>query len=320
MAQILVTGGCGYIGSHIVKLLTESGEKVLVYDNLSQGNKSNLLHGEELIIGDIRDVQTLDQLFATHDIEMVVHLAALVNAAESVTMPDLYHAVNAEGSRNVWRIAAQHNVKHGLYSSSAAVYGTPNSNAPITESHSLAPSSPYGATKLAGEQSLLEYFHSHVAFRFFNVGGAEPEGKIGQSPQSRAIMPRLFAAARSRSSIIINGHDYPTTDGTVIRDFIHVLDIARAFALAIKLLREGRGVGIYNLGGGTPTSMQQLHDMVEKITNTSIPITKAPRTVGDISYSLADINLAQKVLGWQPQETLQSIIRDGWNYYVQSNS
>ena len=212
--MILVTGGCGYIGSHIVKLLSEKGEQVVVFDNLSQGSREVLLHGEELVVGDITNKEDLKQLFASHDIESVIHLAALVNAKESVEKPDEYIAVNDQGSRNVWETAMEAGVTTFLYASSAAVYGTPQSSDPILESAPLHPESPYGETKLAGETSLKELVGDkarYMIFRFFNVGGAEEEGRLGQSKASHAIMQRLFAVASGEDSVItISGHDYDT--------------------------------------------------------------------------------------------------------------
>ncbi len=318
--MILVTGGCGYIGSHIVKLLSVSGEQVTVFDNLSAGNASNLLNGETLVVGDIRDKEALDKVFKSQQFESVIHLAALVNAAESVAQAKLYEEVNDLGSRNVWEAARESNVAYALYASSAAVYGTPQSDAPIKETHPLKPTSPYGATKLAGEVSLSEIYDKFIAFRFFNVGGAESEGRLLQSKESRAIMPRLYEAAYNHNGIVISGSDYDTPDGTVIRDFVHVEDIARAFVLGLKHLRDGNTSLICNLGGGVTTSIKQVHDMVEKAAGVTIPITYAPRNVGDISYSLADINLAKSTIGWNPEHNLFGIISSGYHAYVKKSN
>lgn len=319
--MILVTGGCGYIGSHIVKSLTESGEQVIVYDNLSQGSKSALLHNEELIVGDITDKVALKQVFSTHQIKAVIHLAALVNAAESNDKADQYQAVNDKGSRNVWEAATEAGVKHLLYASSAAVYGTPDSRDPLKESAPLIPSNTYGVTKLAGETSLQKIAvgdNKYVAFRFFNVGGAEEEGRLGQSLGSRAIMQRLFAVSNGESDrITISGHDYDTPDGTVVRDFIHVEDIALAFVLALDYLRKGGRSTILNLGSGETHTIGEVIKEVEIITRKKINIVYGPRIPGDISYSRADIAEAKRVLGWEPVHTLRLIVRDGWNSYVQ---
>lgn len=318
--MILVTGGCGYIGSHIVKLLSESGEKVVVFDNLSQGAKSALLHNEELVVGDITDKLALKHLFTTHQFEVVIHLAALVNAAESTAKAEIYTQVNDQGSRNVWEAAIEAGVKYLLYASSAAVYGTPDTREPLPESAALHPSNPYGATKLAGETSLHELVNQgtrFVAFRFFNVGGAEREGRLGQSRESRAIMQRLFAVSNGEDEqITISGRDYDTPDGTVVRDFIHVEDIALAFALALSYLRKGQPSITLNLGSGETHTIGEVIQEVEVATGKKLQVIYGPRIVGDISYSRADIALAQSTLGWEPVHTLRLIVRDGWNSYV----
>ena len=317
--MILVTGGCGYIGSHIVKQLSEKGEQVVVFDNLSQGSRGALLHSEELVVGDITSKEDLKQLFASHDISAVIHLAALVNAKESVEKPELYKQVNDRGSRNVWSVAIEAGVKHLLYASSAAVYGTPVSRDSIPESAPLHPESPYGVTKLAGEASLKELAGDktkYVIFRFFNVGGSEGEGRLGQSKASHAIMQRLFAVAGGEDdTITISGHDYDTSDGTVVRDFVHVEDIAFAFVLGLDYLRQGKASVTLNLGSGESHTIGEVIKEVEIVTGKAIPLTYGPRIEGDISYSLANIALAQQILGWKPIHTLRSIVQDGWNSY-----
>jgi len=318
--MILVTGGCGYIGSHVVKALSEAGEKVVVFDNLSQGSKNALLHNEELVVGDIMDKKALAELFIGHDIELVIHLAALVNAAESNDKQFEYQAVNDQGSRNVWEAGIKAGVKNFLYASSAAVYGTPHSTAPITESDSLNPSNVYGTTKLAGETSLKQVVADtakYGIFRFFNVGGAEAEGRLGQSRGSRAIMQRLFAVSNGQDDhVVISGHDYDTPDGTVVRDFVHVEDIAFAFTLALNHFRDGKDSFTLNLGSGETHTIGEVIKEVGIATSKNIPIVYGPRIKGDISYSLADVSLAHSILGWEPVSTLRLIVRDGWNAYA----
>lgn len=319
--MILVTGGCGYIGSHIVKMLSEAGEEVLVYDNLSQGSPKTLLHHEKLVAGDINDISSLKKLFASYEIESVIHLAALVNAAESNEKADIYQRVNDTGSSNVWKIAIESGVKHLLYASSAAVYGIQSSLDPIQESAPLHPSNTYGSTKLAGETSLHSISQNranYLIFRFFNVGGAESQGRLGQSRASRAIMQRLFAVATGQDeTITISGHDYDTPDGTVVRDFVHVEDIALGFILGLNYLRQGHPSTILNLGSGESHTIGEVVKEVEIVSGKNIKINYADRIPGDISYSLADISHASKVLGWEPVHTLRLIVRDGYNSYVQ---
>jgi UDP-glucose 4-epimerase len=318
--KILITGGCGYIGSHIVKTLTEIGEKVIVFDNLSHGAKDALLNQETLIVGDITSKSELERVFQDHQIDTVIHLAALVNAAESNKKQAEYTRVNGQGSRNVWEVASKAGVKHFLYASSAAVYGTPTTRLPVQESDPCSPSNPYGVTKLAGETSLKEIVPddvNYLAFRFFNVGGAEEEGRLGQSKESRAIMQRLFAVVTGEDDIItISGNDYDTQDGTVVRDFVHVDDIALAFTLGINYLRGGGESRILNLGSGEDHTIGEVIKEVEVVSDKPIPIRYGPRIEGDIEYSLADIKQAQKILGWEPVHTLRLIVRDGYNSYV----
>jgi UDP-glucose 4-epimerase len=317
--MILVTGGCGYIGSHVVKALGDVGESVVVFDNLSQGSADSLLLGEQLVVGDIRDKTKLEEVFANHGIETVIHLSALVNATESVTKAIEYQQVNELGSKNVWELAKKYNVKHCLYASSAAVYGNINTRVAISEDYPTSPSNPYGETKLAGEQSLQELMSTEVGnyliFRFFNVGGAGDTGKLGQSLASRAIMQRLYHAALSGQEVTISGADYDTIDGTVMRDFVHVEDIVRAMTLGLEYLRKNGKSDVLNLGSGTVHSVKQVINEVEKSAGKSLNIVYGPPNPGDITYSLADINRARQVLGWEPKKSFAEIISSGYHSY-----
>lgn len=321
MGKILVTGGCGYIGSHVVLALSNAGESVIVFDNLTQGSKSALINGEVLVEGDIRDSVALSQVMKKNDIEIVIHLAALVNAAESVYKADLYNDVNAIGSKNVWQTSIDSGVKHIIYASSAAVYGTPTSDKPIKESSSTMPTNPYGESKLAGEKSLIELSpenYNYLSFRFFNVGGAESQGRLGQSLESRAIMQRLYAhALRLDDSVTISGNDYDTTDGTVVRDFVHVQDIVGAIIKGITYLKRGNNSAVINLGGGEAHTIKEVISIVQDLVDHPLNIIYGPRNPGDISYSLADISLGAKTLGWRPTKNIFDIVRDG--YYSFNN-
>ncbi len=321
--MILVTGGCGYIGSHIVKKLSESGEKVVVYDNLSQSKPTSLLSGEELIIGDIVDLPALKAAFAKHAITEVIHCAALVNAAESVEKAPEYHAVNALGSQNVWSAGLTAGVKHFLYASSAAVYGIPVSQIAIPETAATHPSNPYGDSKLAGEKSLQEMVippNNYLSFRFFNVGGADISGELKQNSDSLAIIQRLLAAASGRiDQITINGNDYDTPDGTVVRDFIHVDDLVQAFLLGLAYLRGGGSSEVINLGSGSAHTLSEVIKEVEAVTGKQLRITYGPRAPGDISFSLADTTKAKKVLQWSPQKSLHDLITDAWKAYAKNS-
>lgn len=319
--SILVTGGAGYIGSHIVKQLSEMGEEVVVFDNLSAGRREALLHNEALIIGDITSTSDLEEAFGSHRFETVIHLAALVDAAASVKEKDQYQRVNDQGSRNVWELGKKYGVKHFLYASSAAVYGTPDGQYAVSELDPLHPSSPYGETKLLGEKSLTEIAPpaNYLAFRFFNVAGAEEGGRLFQSKDSASIMQRAYATACGKlDKLTINGNDYDTKDGTVVRDFVHVEDIAFAFVLGLHYLRKGGESRILNLGSGVDHTISEVIKEVELASGSKLNIEYGPRVKGDISYSLADPRLAEKVLGWEPAHTLRLIVRDGYNAYVQN--
>jgi len=249
----------------------------------------------------------------------VIHLAALVNAAESVSKADLYNDVNAIGSKNVWECAVESKVKHIIYASSAAVYGIPASSDPITEFAATVPTNPYGESKLAGEKSLIELSadnYNYLSFRFFNVGGAESQGRLGQSLESRAIMQRLYAhALKLDDSVIISGNDYDTPDGTVVRDYVHVQDIADAIIKGIKYLRVGNNSLVINLGGGVAHTIKEVIGIMEEIVGRPLNIIYGPRNPGDISYSLADISLAKATLGWIPSKKLNDIVIDGYNSF-----
>ena len=323
--MILVTGGCGYIGSHVVMHLTGGGEQVVVFDNLSAGRREALLHDEPLVVGDITKKDDLEDVFAANKIDVVIHLAALVNAAESVKEAEKYKEVNDTGSRNVWEVAAEHGVKHFVYASSAAVYGNMVGKEPVTENYPLAPANPYGETKLAGERSLAEVTHqtggTYVALRFFNVAGAEASGRLGQNIKNRAIMSRLFAAAKGDvSGVVVSGSDYDTADGTVVRDFIHVEDIAAAIVKAVGYLRSGKPSEIANLGTGRATTIRELITTVERVTGKTLPITYGPRNPGDIAYSLSDSSRAMTMLGWEPERTLEDMVKSGWKRYCNVSS
>ena len=321
MGKILVTGGAGYIGSHIVRQLSELGEQVVVLDSLLHGEKNSLLHNEELIVGDIRNITDLENAFSQYSFDTVIHMAALVDAAESHEKKEEYWEVNAKGSQNVWETAQKHGVKHFLYASSAAVYGTPQSQTAVKEEGPLSTESPYGESKLEGEISLEKTVGNqgnYLAFRFFNVGGAEEKGRLGQNSESRAIMQQAFkAAAGLIPEIIINGRDFGSVDGTAIRDFVHVEDIAFAFVLGLSYLRKGGESRILNLGSGVDHTVGEVLKEVEVVSGKKLNIKYGSRIKGDIAYSLADIRQAKAVLGWEPVHTLRLIISDGWNSYVQ---
>lgn len=318
--MILVTGGCGYIGSHIVDLLSSQGEDVVVYDSLITGKSANLLRNQKLIIGDILDSAKLESVFVDYHPEVVIHLAALVNAAESAARSKDYLAVNLDGSRQVFELAAKYGTKLILFASSAAVYGNPGTKQALTETSPLKPASPYGISKMAAEQVLqdlaLRSSLNYGIFRFFNVAGAKSNGQLSQNPANNAILTRLLMNASGQtSSLTISGSNYDTSDGTVVRDFIHVDDIASAFKQAISHYKHGGESYILNLCSKIPLTLKQLASKVEAITGKSLTIQYGPRLKGDVEYSLGDNHCAKEILKWHPQKTIDDIIKDSWTAF-----
>jgi UDP-glucose 4-epimerase len=310
--MILVTGGCGYIGSHLVKTLSERGEKVIVLDSLVHGRREALLYNEELHIGDITDMQWLDSNLQNQDIDTIIHCAALVNAAESVEQADVYANVNYEGTKNVLALAASSGVKNFLFASSAAVYGNPGTTTPISEKGVLTPTNPYGQSKLDAEEAIMATGLKYGIFRFFNVGGADKSGVLFQSRENNAIITRLLMAAKTNKPLIISGADYPTIDGSVVRDFIHVDDVVSGIVAGLAYLRTNNASYTVNLGSGTTTSMKELVKIAQQITGSKITINFGPRKTGDIIYSCADITKAHDLLGWSPKHTIQDIVSSAW--------
>lgn len=316
MGNILVTGGAGYIGSHIVKNMLSAGHTVVVLDNLVAGKKENIPASVKLIVADITDQEALKNIFSSHRFDAVFHLAALVNAAESVEKRDEYLLVDQEGTRYLVNECISHGVKKFLFSSSAAVYGNKVGREPVAESFPTSPSSPYGEAKLGSEKIIMGSGLNYGIFRFFNVIGSEEGGNLGSSPGSRAILTRLLSVASGKvKEIEISGNDYGTLDGTVVRDFVHVEDIARAFNLGFNHLSSGKDSFLVNLGSGRTTSMKALKIIVEQITGKSIPVTYGPRNAGDIAYSQADIARAKEILDWEPKEDLTTMVESSWKYY-----
>lgn len=318
---VLVTGGCGYIGSHIVQTLSEKDFKVVILDDLSHGRRSALLHKEKLFVGNICDSSQLERIFRDNKIEAVFHCAAAINAAESMVKKDHYYVVNADGSRTVFETAGKAGVRHILFASSAAIYGNSETSLPMNENQPPKPNSPYGNSKLIAERYLQEaariYDFSYCIFRFFNVAGAGSTGKLKPSLSSQSIMQKIFTVAAGKEPILrINGNNYNTLDGTVERDFVHVVDIADAHLLALTYLRKGGGSEIFNLGSGVATSLQKLIKITSRITGKNVPVIYEPRTPGDIVYSLSNSTKAKAILGWSATHTIDEIARDGWNAYT----
>ena len=320
--KLLVVGGAGYIGSHMVKQLAASGHSVTVLDNLTTGFRELAKFGE-LVVGDIQDVNFLENLFKTNSFDGVLHFAANSQVGESVVNPSKYYQNNVSGTLNLLDVMVRHGVKHFIFSSTAATFGNPE-YVPIDEKHPQVPINPYGASKLMVERILQDYAAAYglnsVCLRYFNACGADPEGHLGEchDPETHLIPIILQAASGRRKSISVYGCDYDTPDGTCIRDYIHIEDLCSAHALALTSLVEERlsGAQAFNLGNGTGFSVQQVIDVVSDIVaedGCSLVVEEGPRRAGDPAVLVADAKQAREVLGWQPvYPDLNLIVRHAW--------
>jgi UDP-glucose 4-epimerase len=317
--KVLVTGGAGYIGSHIVKALGGKGHDVLVYDNLSFGHDWAVLFGR-LIKGDLADKEFLDAVFRKEDIDAVIHMSALIVVDESVREPLKYYRNNFINAVNLIETCIKHKVKQFIFSSTAAVYGVPE-KAPVTEETPLLPINPYGSSKVMVEQALKDVSLSgdlrYVALRYFNVAGADPLARIGQARKdaTHLITVSLRTALGKRSRLDIFGTDYPTPDGTCIRDYIHVDDLAEAHILALEYLASGGGSKIYNCGYGHGYSVKEVVDKVKEATKIDFPVGYTDRRPGDPPSLIADSTKLKKELGWAPKyDDLGYIIKTAWEW------
>ena len=311
--KILVTGGAGYIGSHVVRRLGAGGENVITLDNLSTGFEAAVTSGE-LVIGDTGDAALLDRIFADHDIDTVMHFAAHTIVPESVADPLKYYGNNTASSRTLLERAHAHGVKHVVFSSTAAVYGIlPEGKA--SEATATRPINPYGSSKLMTEWMLRDLASaggpSYVALRYFNVAGCEPSGAIGQSTPKATLLVKVAceAAVGIRSGVRIFGTDYPTPDGTGLRDYIHVEDLAIAHIDALRYLREGGKSTTLNCGYGHGYSVREVLAAVERANGAPLNITEEPRRAGDPPELVAVAQKIRSVLGWTPQfDDLDTIV------------
>lgn len=318
--RILVTGGAGYIGSHTARQLARQGHDVVILDNLSTGF-ARLANGFELIEGDIRDHSIVST--ALRGVRAVVHFAAHASVGESVEDPRTYYENNVQGSLNLLGAVVDAGVRYFIHSSSCAVYGIP-SVVPITENLPRLPLSPYGATKLAVENILEAYGHAYglryMNLRYFNAAGADESGEIGElhDPETHLIPRALEVAAGMQGELEIYGTDYPTPDGTCIRDYVHVNDLARAHVLALGYLQEDGDSAALNLGTGTGHSIRQIVSMIETVTGTRLVTRLCPARAGDPSVLVADNQAAKRLLGWNPSRGLREIVSSAWQW-LQSN-
>lgn len=320
MKTILVAGGAGYIGSHMVALLLERGYEVVVADNLSTGHWQ-AAKGAKLRVGDLRDSAFLDRLFTEFKIDGIINFAAFSLVGESVKNPLKYYDNNVGGSVSMLKAMDRHGIDKIVFSSTAAVYGEPEKQ-PIEETDRTEPTNPYGETKLAIEKMLKwsdgAYGIRYVALRYFNAAGSNTEVGIGEdhSPESHLIPLVLKTALGQRSHIGIFGDDYPTHDGTCVRDYIHVRDLAEAHLLALEYLDKGGKSDVFNLGSGDGYSVKEIIDTARSITGREIPAIIEPRRAGDPSVLIASNKKAAEVLGWKPQRGLNVIVADAWKWHL----
>lgn len=315
--SILVVGGAGYIGSHMVLMLVEQGWDVVVADNLSRGFREAVLGGE-FVPCDLGDRSAVDQLLSRRKFQAVMHFAAYAYVGESVSQPDIYYRNNFVNTLNLLDAMRQHGVNKFIFSSTCTSFGEP-AYVPIDEAHPQAPINPYGRSKLMVEQVLKDYDHAFglksICLRYFNAAGADPQNRVGNrsTPQTR-IMPLVVMAASGRKpNITVFGRDYATHDGTCIRDYIHVTDLCQAHSLALKKLLEGGASQFYNLGNGLGFSVQQVIDAAEKVTGRKIPVVDGPRREGDPVCLIGDSRRARDELGWNPQYAdLHTILEHEW--------
>ena len=319
--RILVLGGAGYIGSHTALELVKAGNEVVIADNLVTGYRKAIPEGAKFYEGDLRDSDFLDNLFHQEKIDAVIHFAAYSLVGESVTNPLKYYDNNLYGTKVLLEAMVKNNVGKIVFSSTAATYGEPE-NIPILENDRTCPTNPYGETKLAMEKMFKWTAEAHglryVSLRYFNACGADESGTIGEAhnPESHLIPLILQVPNGKRETISIYGTDYDTPDGTCIRDYIHVTDLAQAHILAVQYLNNGGESDIFNLGNGVGYSVREVIETARKVTGHPIPATETSRRAGDPARLVASSEKAKKILGWKPvHDSLEEIIASAWNWH-----
>jgi len=318
--KILVSGGAGYIGSHTVRTLNGAGYEVIIYDNLVRGHKK-AIEGYNFIEGDTAEVDKLSRVLTENGVEAVMHFAAHSLVGESVEKPALYYRNNVLGGLSLLEALIKARIKYFIFSSSAAVYGE-TEQIPIEEHQPLQPTNPYGETKVVIENALAYYERAYglksVSLRYFNAAGASPDENIGEDhdPETHLIPLVLQAACGQRDKITVFGDNYPTADGSAVRDYIHICDLAQAHLLALKALVDGAPSTAYNLGNGNGYSVLEVIKMAEKVTGNRIPYEIGPRRTGDPAVLVASAEKAIKELGWKPQyAALETIIETAWKWH-----
>lgn len=324
-STVLVTGGAGYIGSHAVLALQQAGYRVVVLDNLVYGHRElvETVLKAELVVGDTNDRALLDHLFASRPIDAVMHFAAYAYVGESVADPGKYYRNNVMGTLTLLEAMAAASINKFVFSSTCATYGVPQT-LPIPEDHPQTPINPYGASKLMVERILADFDVAHglksVCFRYFNAAGADPEGRLGEdhNPETHLIPLVLLTALGQRDSISILGTDYPTPDGTCIRDYIHVTDLADAHVLGLKYLLKGGNSDVFNLGNGNGFSVKEVIETARQVTGKEIPAKECDRRPGDPPLLVGSSEKARSILGWNPQYAdLSKILSHAWQWHQQ---
>jgi UDP-arabinose 4-epimerase len=320
LSPVVVTGGAGYIGSHVCKALAARGMSPVTVDNLSRGHREAVRWGP-LEVVDLRDRERLAEVLAQHRPQAVLHFAAFIDVGESVRDPALYYENNVGGTLSLLAAMRGSGCSRIVFSSSAAVYGSP-STVPIPESHALVPINPYGWSKLLIEEILSSYDVAYglrsVSLRYFNAAGADPDGETGEwhDPESHLIPRALDVAAGRAPALAVYGDDYDTPDGTCIRDYVHVVDLAAAHVAALDYLERGGATTALNLGGGEGRSVLELLSAVERVTSRPVPRQFGPRRAGDPPRLVADTTRAREVLGWQPHlSDLSTLLRHAWAWH-----
>jgi len=317
--KILVVGGAGYIGSHMVKQLAQSGHDVLTLDNLSYGYRDAVKYGE-FVEGDLGDSVILDAIFKAGDIDAVMHFAGFIQVGESVIKPAMYYHNNVVNTHTLLDAMLRHKVKNFIFSSTAAIFGEPDYT-PIDEKHPKQPINPYGHSKLMIEQMLEDYDTAYglrsTCLRYFNAAGADPDGELGERhvPETHLIPLILQAASGRRADIKVFGDDYATDDGTCVRDYIHINDLCEAHSLALQKMINNDQSARYNLGNGLGFSVKQVIDVAREVSGKNFKVTVEPRRAGDPAVLVADATLAKKELGWQPKfADLKDIVKTAWHW------
>jgi len=323
--NILVTGGAGYIGSHTTRTLIKQGFDTIILDNFSSGKRNLIPKGTSQVIEkDLAEKESINKIFKENDIKAVLHFASLIQVGESYNDPHKYYSSNLTNSLNLLEAMLKKKVKYFIFSSSAAVYGIPN-HTPITESHKLNPINPYGKTKYMIEEILKDYQKAYglkfISLRYFNAAGADPDGELGEmhDPETHLIPNILLSILHRKRNLEIFGTDYPTKDGTAIRDYIHVTDLAEAHVLSLNYLLDKNKSEFINLGTNKGYSIREIVKKTEHITGKKVSFKEKPRRKGDVPVLVASNEKAQKLLGWKPKYSdIDTIIQTAWAWHKKS--